>query len=94
VKNKEKYQGEFTLSAMRKDLVHTNLHSSLPVSDLFPNLLIFFFSLNSETESVFASLPTSTIAKRLTPQLAIKLRADIELTCYTPAGIDKESFEG
>jgi translation initiation factor 2 subunit 1 len=29
----------------------------------------------------------STIAKRLTPQ-PIRLRADIELTCYTPAGID------
>lgn len=29
----------------------------------------------------------TTIARRLTPQ-PIKLRADIELTCYTPAGID------
>ncbi len=29
----------------------------------------------------------STIARRLTPQ-PFKLRADIELTCYTPAGID------
>lgn len=29
----------------------------------------------------------STIARRLTPQ-PIKLRADIELTCYTDAGID------
>jgi len=29
----------------------------------------------------------STIARRLTPQ-PIKLRADIELTCYQPAGID------
>lgn len=28
-----------------------------------------------------------TIARRLTPQ-AIKLRADIELTCFQPAGID------
>jgi translation initiation factor 2 subunit 1 len=28
-----------------------------------------------------------TIARRLTPQ-PIKLRTDIELTCYTPAGID------
>jgi translation initiation factor 2 subunit 1 len=27
------------------------------------------------------------IARRLTPQ-PIKVRADIELTCYTPAGID------
>lgn len=33
------------------------------------------------------SLLMSTIARRLTPQ-PIKLRADIELTCYTPAGID------
>lgn len=29
----------------------------------------------------------ATIARRLTPQ-PIKLRADIELTCYQPAGID------
>ena len=52
----------------------------------------------SEQETVFSSLAnppspattaalTSTIARRLTPQ-PIKLRADIELTCYTPAGID------
>jgi len=33
------------------------------------------------------SLLAATIARRLTPQ-PIKLRADIELTCYTPAGID------
>ncbi|KAH7906769.1 eukaryotic translation initiation factor 2 subunit alpha [Hygrophoropsis aurantiaca] len=52
----------------------------------------------TEQETVISSLPTpvspsalsillSTIARRLTPQ-PIKLRADIELTCYTPAGID------
>jgi len=52
----------------------------------------------TEPDSVFSSLTTpvsastlavltSTIARRLTPQ-PIKLRADIELTCYTPAGID------
>lgn len=52
----------------------------------------------TEPETVFATLgqtippPTyallmHTIARRLTPQ-PIKLRADIELTCYTPAGID------
>ena len=35
---------------------------------------------------VLASLK-STIARRLTPQ-PIKLRADIELTCFRPAGID------
>lgn len=33
------------------------------------------------------SLLTTTIARRLTPQ-PIKLRADVELTCYTPQGID------
>ncbi|KAH9837859.1 eukaryotic translation initiation factor 2 subunit alpha [Rhodofomes roseus] len=52
----------------------------------------------TEQETILASLPApvpenvksillSTIARRLTPQ-PIKLRADIELTCYTPAGID------
>ncbi|OBZ70924.1 Eukaryotic translation initiation factor 2 subunit alpha [Grifola frondosa] len=52
----------------------------------------------TEPDVVFSSLPnpippatysvlTSTIARRLTPQ-PIKLRADIELTCYTPAGIN------
>ncbi|QRV91229.1 eukaryotic translation initiation factor 2 subunit alpha [Ceratobasidium sp. AG-Ba] len=38
------------------------------------------------SQPVLASL-TSTIARRLTPQ-PIKLRADIELTCFQPAGID------
>ncbi|EIN08643.1 hypothetical protein PUNSTDRAFT_135021 [Punctularia strigosozonata HHB-11173 SS5] len=52
----------------------------------------------TEQDTVFSSLPEpvpestlkllmATIARRLTPQ-PIKLRADIELTCYTPAGID------
>ncbi|EIM80520.1 uncharacterized protein STEHIDRAFT_68245 [Stereum hirsutum FP-91666 SS1] len=52
----------------------------------------------TEADTVFSNLPaplppatyqllTQTIARRLTPQ-PIKLRADIELTCYTPAGID------
>ncbi|KAF5375708.1 hypothetical protein D9615_009369 [Tricholomella constricta] len=52
----------------------------------------------TEPEVVFGALATpippttysllmATIARRLTPQ-PIKLRADIELTCYTPAGID------
>ena len=52
----------------------------------------------SEPEKVFSQLTTqpspaalqqltATIARRLTPQ-PIKLRADIELTCYTDAGID------
>lgn len=52
----------------------------------------------TEPDTVFSSLETTvsqsiksilmvTIARRLTPQ-PIKLRADIEVTCYTPAGID------
>ncbi|KAI0031871.1 eukaryotic translation initiation factor 2 alpha subunit-domain-containing protein [Vararia minispora EC-137] len=52
----------------------------------------------TEPDAVFGSLPAqiptathsllmATIARRLTPQ-PIKLRADIELTCYTTAGID------
>ncbi|KAI4523596.1 hypothetical protein K525DRAFT_254431 [Schizophyllum commune Loenen D] len=52
----------------------------------------------TEQDSVFSQLETqipastiqilmNTIARRLTPQ-PIKIRADIELTCYTPAGID------
>lgn len=54
--------------------------------------------MDREKDTVLASLPApvppatldlllATIARRLTPQ-PIKLRADIELTCYTPAGID------
>jgi translation initiation factor 2 subunit 1 len=54
-----------------------------------------FFSEQDTVFSTLATLPSpatvsilvSTIARRLTPQ-PIKLRADIELTCYTPAGID------
>lgn len=57
-----------------------------------------FIRVCSEQDTVFSALAnppspatttalTSTIARRLTPQ-PIKLRADIELTCYTPAGID------
>jgi len=46
-----------------------------------------FSSLTAPVASSTLSVLTSTIARRLTPQ-AIKLRADIELTCYTPAGID------
>jgi len=52
----------------------------------------------AESDQIFGDLPSSvpqatvqflqaTIARRLTPQ-PIKLRADIELTCYQPAGID------
>ncbi|KAF8504437.1 eukaryotic translation initiation factor 2 subunit alpha [Russula emetica] len=52
----------------------------------------------TQSDAVFSALPhpmpqaaydllTATIARRLTPQ-PIKLRADIELTCYTPSGIE------
>ena len=51
-----------------------------------------------EPDAVFSALPhpmpqaaydllMATIARRLTPQ-PIKLRADIELTCYNPSGIE------
>jgi translation initiation factor 2 subunit 1 len=52
--------------------------------------------IDSEPSTVFDELKVppatlevliATISRRLTPQ-PIKLRADIELTCYNPAGID------
>jgi len=46
-----------------------------------------FSSLTTPVAASTLAVLTSTIARRLTPQ-PIKLRADIELTCYTPAGID------
>ena len=46
-----------------------------------------FGSLSAPIAPSTLSILTATIARRLTPQ-PIKLRADIELTCYTPAGID------
>ncbi|KAF8637234.1 hypothetical protein AX17_002965 [Amanita inopinata Kibby_2008] len=46
-----------------------------------------FSSLETPMSPVVYSVLTTTIARRLTPQ-PIKLRADIEVTCYTPAGID------
>ncbi|EPS99287.1 hypothetical protein FOMPIDRAFT_1030975 [Fomitopsis schrenkii] len=46
-----------------------------------------FASLSTPVPENVMSILVSTIARRLTPQ-PIKLRADIELTCYTPAGID------
>ncbi|KAI1795503.1 eukaryotic translation initiation factor 2 subunit alpha [Ganoderma leucocontextum] len=46
-----------------------------------------FQSLPAPVQPAVLNVLTSTIARRLTPQ-PIKLRADIELTCYTPAGID------
>jgi len=48
---------------------------------------VVWSQLPKQIPSSTLSLLTSTIARRLTPQ-PIKLRADIELTCYTPAGID------
>jgi translation initiation factor 2 subunit 1 len=46
-----------------------------------------FSSLAQPIPASTLPILTATIARRLTPQ-AIKLRADIELTCYTPSGID------
>ncbi|KIK62420.1 hypothetical protein GYMLUDRAFT_41862 [Collybiopsis luxurians FD-317 M1] len=46
-----------------------------------------FGTLETPISSSVQSLLMATIARRLTPQ-PIKLRADIEVTCYTPAGID------
>ncbi|RDX54941.1 eukaryotic translation initiation factor 2 subunit alpha [Polyporus arcularius HHB13444] len=48
---------------------------------------VVFSSLPSPPQPAVLNVLLSTIARRLTPQ-PIKLRADIELTCYTPAGID------
>jgi hypothetical protein len=45
-----------------------------------------FSTLQPVPQAAF-NLLTATIARRLTPQ-PIKLRADIELTCYTPSGIE------
>jgi translation initiation factor 2 subunit 1 len=68
------------------------------LSTLSKASLLTWIIFDREPESVWGKLPspvpeatssllTATLAKRLTPQ-PIKLRADIELTCYTPAGID------
>ncbi|KAK1233129.1 hypothetical protein PQX77_003769 [Marasmius sp. AFHP31] len=46
-----------------------------------------FSTLDVKVSESIKSVLTATIARRLTPQ-PIKLRADIEVTCYTPAGID------
>ena len=54
-----------------------------------------FSSLPKPIQPTVQSILLSTIARRLTPQ-PVKLRADIELTCYTPAGIDaiKKALRG
>ncbi|KAK2464477.1 hypothetical protein APHAL10511_003456 [Amanita phalloides] len=46
-----------------------------------------FSALDTPVSPAVHSILMKTIAWRLTPQ-PIKLRADIELTCYTPMGID------
>ncbi|KAH8818783.1 hypothetical protein DL96DRAFT_1621926 [Flagelloscypha sp. PMI_526] len=69
-----------------------------PLGKTFGHPYDAFKQALADNETVFATLDPppleatlkilkDTIAKRLTPQ-AVKLRADIELTCYTPAGID------
>ena len=46
-----------------------------------------FATLTPQPSAGAVSVLTQTIARRLTPQ-PIKLRADVELTCYTDAGIE------
>ena len=46
-----------------------------------------FSQLETQIPPSTIQILMNTIARRLTPQ-PIKIRADIELTCYTPAGID------
>jgi len=69
-----------------------------PLGRKYGNMYDAFKLALTEPEAVFATLPhpvpqatynllMATIARRLTPQ-PIKLRADIELTCYTPSGIE------
>ncbi|KIY44114.1 hypothetical protein FISHEDRAFT_67787 [Fistulina hepatica ATCC 64428] len=69
-----------------------------PLAEIFPHPYDAFKLALTEPKGVWDKLPapmdahvlellTVTIARRLTPQ-PIKIRADIELTCYTPAGID------
>jgi len=48
---------------------------------------VVFATLNPRPPQHITDALLATIARRLTPQ-PIKVRADIELTCYTPAGID------
>ncbi|KAI9451959.1 eukaryotic translation initiation factor 2 subunit alpha [Russula earlei] len=71
---------------------------SWPLGRKYGNVYDAFKLALTEPDTVFATLPQplpqatysllmATIARRLTPQ-PIKLRADIELTCYTPSGIE------
>jgi translation initiation factor 2 subunit 1 len=78
--------------AFKLSLTQVSTHSRRhPLLTLSP-------SMCREPDAVFSALPrpvpqaaydllTATIARRLTPQ-PIKLRADIELTCYNPSGIE------
>ncbi|CAG7849959.1 Eukaryotic translation initiation factor 2 subunit alpha Short=eIF-2-alpha [Serendipita indica DSM 11827] len=67
-----------------------------PLADKYGHTYDAFKLALTEPDTVFAGLSIpqetldvllNTIARRLTPQ-PIKLRADIELTCYTSGGID------
>lgn len=69
-----------------------------PLSRTYGHPYDAFKLMLSDAQAILATLPArpneeivqillATIARRLTPQ-PIKLRADIELTCYMPAGID------
>jgi len=69
-----------------------------PLGRKYGNMYNAFKLTLTEPDAVFGTLPhpvpqatynllMATIARRLTPQ-PIKLRADIELTCYTPSGIE------
>jgi len=69
-----------------------------PLGRKYGNMYDAFKLALTEPDAVFGTLPQpvpqatynllmATIARRLTPQ-PIKLRADIELTCYTPTGIE------
>lgn len=69
-----------------------------PLSRTYGHAYDAFKLILTDAKAVLATLATqpseditqvllATIARRLTPQ-PIKLRADIELTCYTPVGID------
>ncbi|KAH9975373.1 eukaryotic translation initiation factor 2 alpha subunit-domain-containing protein [Lactifluus volemus] len=73
-------------------------HIAWPLGRKYGNVYDAFKLALTESDAVFATLPQpvpqatygllmATIARRLTPQ-PVKLRADIELTCYTPTGIE------
>jgi translation initiation factor 2 subunit 1 len=61
-----------------------NVYDAFKLSLTEPDVV--FSTLQPVPQAAF-NLLTATIARRLTPQ-PIKLRADIELTCYTPSGIE------